>query len=260
MHLKAIFICLTLGLALFGNMSAAQQQAPTRSDLIDLIGQMPELSRTREELSKLGYKGEQLDLAVEHEQQLLKDKVVAGYIADRLLALYNGNLPTAWAPEGLISPLFDVGYTNLSRSDKAFYYQVQLALLKAMPTRDCGLIIKGRMSERRLDRAVSQAEARLSPATLKRYYQLQRAAIRSGVSKAPKTLSPADSARIQERLNASLRSRIEQDPSLSAAGAAFENMNRASAAGACQAGMLYYDVALQMKGRDLDHALLFLNE
>jgi len=116
------------------------------------------------------------------------------------------------------------------------------------------------MSERRLDRAVSQAEARLSPATLKRYYQLQRAAIRSGVSKAPKTLSPADSARIQERLNASLRSRIEQDPSLSAAGAAFENMNRASAAGACQAGMLYYDVALQMKGRDLDHALLFLNE
>jgi len=120
LHLKAIFICLTLGLALFGNMSAAQQQAPTRSDLIDLIGQMPELSRTREELSKLGYKGEQLDLAVEHEQQLLKDKVVAGYIADRLLALYNGNLPTAWAPEGLISPLFDVGYTNLRAAIRHF--------------------------------------------------------------------------------------------------------------------------------------------
>ena len=261
LQLKALFAWLALSLALCSGVSVAQEQtAPTRADLIRFIGQMPELSGTREALARQGYQGRQLDLAVDHEEKLLNDKVIAGYIADRLIGLYNGNLPTGWAPDGLIMPLFATGYTNLPRGDKVYYFKVQAAILRAMPANDCGLVIKGRMSNRRLERAFGQAEARLSPDTLQRYYQLQRTAIRSGVSKAPRTLSPADNARIQERLNAAVRTRVETDPNLKGAGKALENMNRASSANACQAGLLFYDTALSMTGRDLDHVLLYLNQ
>ncbi|QGX96907.1 hypothetical protein EI983_00870 [Roseovarius faecimaris] len=260
MYLKALFTCLTLIMATLSGASLAQQSPPTRTELIEFIGQIPELKGTREAMAQLGYKSPQLDLVVDHEQRLWNDKVIAGYVADRLIGLYNGNLPNGWAPEGLIAPLFDSGYTNLSRSDKIFYFKVQSAILNAMSVNECGLIIKGRMSERRLERTISRAEARLSADTLKRYYQLQRTAIRTGVSKAPKTLSPADSARIQEKLNAAVRSRIESDPNLKGVAAAMENMNRASTTNACQTGLLYYDTALSMKGRDLDHVLLYMNE
>ena len=260
MRLRAIFICLVLGLATSGTIATSQEEALKRSDLIELMGKIPEMSRVRERLEKQGYTGRKLDLAVDHETRLMNDKVVAGYFADRLIALYNGNLPPGWAPDGLIGPLFEAGYTNLPRREQVFYFQVQRSLLQAMETRDCGLLMKGRMTERRLERVLGSAESRLSADTLKRYYQLQRTAIRTGVSRAPRKLSPADSARIQERLNMALRARIEGDESLASVGAAFENMNRASAAQACQAGIVFYETALSLKGRELEHVLLYLNE
>ncbi len=249
-------------LAIFGSASfaVAQQPSVTRAELVELIGKLPELNDTKLSLQRQGFSGDKLALALDHENRMMRDKVIAGYIADRLLALNNGNLPSGWAPNGLVSPLFSSGYTNLSRGDKAFYWKVQRSLLAAMTTRDCGLIVKGRMNETRLERTISQAEARLSAATLKRYYQVQRNAIRTGVSRSPKTLSPADSARIQEKINQVLRARLDSDATLAPAAGAFDNMNRASAGAACQAGILFYDVALGLSGRDLDHALLYLNE
>lgn len=260
MTFKTIVLCLCLGLGMLGSAAEAQNVKVTRDDLIELIGELPEMNGTRAYLEKQGFEGEKLQLGLEHERKLMNDKQVAGYIADRILAVYDGNLPSGWAPQGLLGPLFNNGYTHLSTSDKAFYFQVQKSLLQAMTTRDCGLVIKGRMSPRRLEQTVGKAEARMSTSTLKRYYELQRRAINMGVTRAPKTLSPTDSARIQEKINKDLRARIEGDPALKPAGIAFANMNRATPAQACQAGVLFYDVALDRKGRDLQHALLYLNQ
>ncbi len=257
MYPKIVLLCLMLGL---GGMAAAQDSPATREDIIELMGQLPDMSGMRERLTAQGFSGEKLALAEEHERRLMTDKAVTGYIADRLIAVYDGNLPRAWAPQGLIAPLFDNGYTHLPTSDKALYYKVQLAILNSMQPRECGLLVKGRMSEQRMDRLVGQAEARLSAPTLKRYYALQREAIRNGISRAPKTLSPADSARIQEKINETLRLRVEADPALRSIGSAFDNFNRAKPAHACEAVKLYYDVVLKMKGRDLQHALIYLHE
>lgn len=260
MYFKPLFAVLIVSLIGFSNPVQAQQPAVSRGELIELIGKLPELNGSKQALSRQGFKDDKLAIAFDHQNRLMGDKVVAGYIADRLLAVSNGNLPSGWAPDGLISPLFSSGYTNLSRGDKVFYWQVQQTVLKAMPTRECGLLVKGRMNEARTERVVGQAEARLSTSTLKRYYEIQRKAIRIGVSRGPKALSPQDAARTQEKINQTLRDRISSDPALAQVGSAFDNMNRASPANACQAGILFYDVALSLRGRDLENALLFLNE
>jgi len=254
---KIVLICLMLGL---GGAAVAQSGPSTREDIIELMGQLPELNGMRERLAAQGFSGEKLALAEDHERRLMTDEAVTGYIADRLIAVYDGNLPRAWAPEGLIAPLFDNGFTHLSTADKTLYFQVQLAVLNSMRPRDCGLLIKGRLSEQRAGRLVGQAESRLSTSTLRRYYALQREAIRSGINRAPRTLSPADSARIQEKINETLRQRIEADPALRPIGAALGNLNRATPVHACGAAKLYYDVVLKMKGRDLQHALIYLND
>lgn len=252
-------LCLAAGLVLGtpGGHAAAQESAALRAEIIEFIKQLPEISGTRERLIRQGFSGEKLELAVEHERLILEDRVVTGYIADRLIALYDGNLPRAWAPDGLIGPLFDNGFTHLSVSDMAYYFKVQLAMLQNMPVRDCGMVVKGRISEQRMERVMGQTEARLSAPTLSRYYGIIRKAIHTGVTRQPKLLSPADDARIQERINQKIRERIETDDSLDAR--TFEALGRASAQDACRAGSLFYEIVLEMKGRDLQHALLYLH-
>lgn len=259
MRLKMFLTCVFLGAACFGSLSIAQSTEPKRADIIRLIGQMPEFSQTREQLIRQGFRGENLAVAEEHARLILNDPAIAGYMADRVLALYSGNLPAESAAEGLIGPLYVSGITHLPEKELAYFYRVQRALMDGMSTRLCGLMVKQRLSARKLDEVMAQAEARLSTKTLKSYYRIQRKVLRLGVNRGPQRLSPSEEARIQAVISKLVEKRISDAANARSLKRAFENLDRATNAVACQAGKMISDAVLELKGRDLRHALLYLS-
>lgn len=259
MPVKALIAGLCMGLMCLVSPATAQSAQNTRNEIIRLLGQLPEIAPVRGQLMAQGFEGEKLALAEAHSKRIMTDPLIAGYIADRLIALYDGNLSAASATEGLIAPLYESGITHLPLRELVYYHKVQRVLLDGMSTRDCGMLVKGQMRPARMEDVLGRAEARLSARTLRDFYRIQYKAMRLGVTRAPKQLSPAESGRIQGVIFDTLRARVESDKNARALTNTFENFDRASNASACSAAKLFTDTVLDLKGRDLQQALLYLS-
>ncbi len=258
MPLKPLIAAIFLGLVVTASPGVAQSAKDSRDEIIDLLGRLPEIAPLRDQLIEQGFRGEKLVLVEEHTRLMMNDKVVAGYIADRLIALYDGDLSAGVATEGLVAPLYDSGVTHLSLPEMRFFHQMQRALLDAMSARNCGLIVKGQMRPQRMEDLLGRAEARFSVKTLRTYYRIQRKAVRLGVTRAPKQLSPRDRARTEQRIAEALRARVQSKENARGMARTFENLTSSRPVAACEAGKLFADVILEMEGKDLRDALLYL--
>ena len=258
MPLKPLIALVFLALATVAGQGVAQTAKDSREQIIDLLGRLPEIAPVRDQLMAQGFRGEKLALAEEHTRLMMNDKLVAGYIADRLIALYDGDLSAGVATEGLIAPLYDSGITHLPLAEMKFFHQMQRALLDGMSQRNCGLIVKGQMRPQRMEDTLGRAETHFTLKTLRTYYRIQRKAVRLGVTRAPKQLSPMDHARIEQTIAQALRARVASDENAKALARTFDNLDRARPIAACAAGKLFADVILEMNGKELRLALLYL--
>ncbi|MRU15115.1 hypothetical protein FDP25_06695 [Roseovarius sp. A21] len=258
MPLKPLITLVFLAIAAVVGPGAAQTARDSREQIIDLLGRLPEIAPVRDQLVAQGFRGEKLALAEEHTRLMMNDRLVAGYIADRLIALYDGDLSAGVATEGLIAPLYDSGITHLSLPEMRFFHQMQRALLDGMSTRNCGLIVKGTMRPQRMEDTLGRAETHFTLKTLRTYYRIQRKAVRLGVTRAPKQLSPLDRARIEQTIAQALRARVASEENAKSLARTFDNLERARPVEACAAGKLFADVILDMEGQDLRDALLYL--
>ena len=259
MPLKILIALFFMGLSTLAGPSAAQSARDSRDEIIDLLGRLPEIAPVRNQLIDQGFRGEKLALAEDHMRLMMNDKLIAGYIADRLIALYDGDLSGGVATEGLIAPLYDSGITHLPLAEMKFFHQMQRALLDGMSRRHCGLIVKGDMRPQRMEDILGRAETYFTIKTLRTYYRIQRKAVRLGVTRAPKQLSPIARARIERRISEALNARVQSVENGRAVARTFDNLQRASAASACDAGKLFADVILDLEGRDLREALIYLS-
>jgi len=259
MPIKSLITLVFLGVAVLVGPSAAQSAKDSREEIIALLGRLHEIVPIRDQLIEQGFRGEKLELAEDHTRLMMNDKLVAGYIADRLIALYDGDLSGLAATEGLIAPLYDSGVTHLSVEEMRFFHEMQRALLDGMSKRNCGLIVKGEMRPRRMEDVLGRAETYFSIKTLRTYYGIQRKAVRLGVTRAPKQLSPSARTRIEQRISEALNTRVQSVENGRAVARSFDNLQEASAASACEAGKLFADVILDLEGRDLRKALLYLS-
>lgn len=237
---------------------AAQDSTVRKSDLVRLLGELNNFTSVRQDMQALGFEGEKLDLAEAQIARMLRDPLIAGNIADRVLASQQNSIPSAQAG-GLFWPLVDRGLGHLPVRDMRYFYLVEQTMLKALPARECGLLIKERLAPERRARVTGRVAARLNTPALREYYRIQFRAAQLGATREAAQLSARDEARIVERINAAVAEELKDKPDAAAIKRAFSDLNRVNNRRACAAGRMFMDAVLSLKGRDLHHALILLS-
>ena len=237
---------------------SAQTETVRKSDIVRLLRQLPEFSPIREDMIALGFRGAKLDLAVGQIERMLKDPGIANNIADRVIAAQRSTVLPSEAG-GLFWPLVDRGLGHLTPPELRYFYQVEQAMLKALSPRQCGLIIKERLSPKRLAQATGRVASRLTTPTLREYYRIQFKAAQIGAARAPKRLSTEAEARAIFNINQALTQALEDRPDKDALTRAYDDLLRVGNRRACTAGRVFMDAVLSLEGRDLQDALILLS-
>ncbi|MEB8387642.1 hypothetical protein OO012_10410 [Rhodobacteraceae bacterium KMM 6894] len=251
--------CLALMLCLSGPSAQAQSEV-TRSDLIRMLGRLYDDLPIREDLMSLGFRGENLDLAVEQAKRVLRDPDVAGYVADRVLALQSGTAPPPTrAAEGLLWGLMDRGISHLPLRDLRYYYVVEQAVLKAMSPRNCGLAVRERMSPERLADETARIAARLNTPALRTYYDIQLRAAQLGATRPQLKMSTARIEAAEQSIFEALARLIASRDDAEKLMRTFSRLDNADNRSACTAGRAFIDAVLSLEGKALHEALIYLS-
>ncbi len=231
----------------------------SKADIVRLLGRLFESEPVRADLVRLGFKGENLELAVGQVQRMMNDPKIAGYIADQVLGFQKHPDIVVTGAQGLLWQLIDRGITHVPLRDLRYYHLVAQTVLNAMPIRECGLAVKDQLSPRELSDATSRVAAKLNTPALREYYRIQIDAARFGTSRAPRSLSASAQARIEEIVFKALVTQIAAQPDSQQIMAAFGDLRRASNRHACAAGRLFNAAVLSLEGRDLRDALILIS-
>ncbi|MFN3207804.1 MAG: hypothetical protein ACE369_02155 [Roseovarius sp.] len=258
MRFIAVIACLLLA----GTVGALSQERDTqmeRREVIRLLGQLPDIAPVREDLQRLGFRGENLALAVRQAELLYRDPVIAGYVADRVIAAFED--PTSvQVADGLMWPLIERGLGHLTTGELKFYYTVERTIMEAMTVRQCGLAVSHRMRPQHFAEVTSRVAARMNTEALKEYYRIQAKAARIGARRAPVRLSAAEIRRVEERVQAVMTRSIEATDRAGRLMAAMVNLDRASTTDACAIGRLFLNTVLQFEGRALRESLVYMSQ
>ena len=258
MPLRPLFclIALTLGLSL--PLAAKEQAAADRADIIRLLARMTEFMPVEREFRALGFEGENLELAMEQHRRVFADPEIAAYVADRLIAVHEGRLPMPREAGGLLGPLVDRGVGHLPRADLIYFYKVENTIFNALSKRDCGLVVKRRLSEQRLADATARLAARLNTPALREYYRIQYRAAQLGLTHEMIRLSPEENARI-ERMIGDRIFEDAKDEEIRDFIRIFQNPRRTTNRQACRAGRTIMNKVMMLEGRDLQDALIYFS-
>jgi len=240
---------------------AAPQEAeikPDRAEIIRLLGQLPDIAPIREELHAVGFRGANLELAVKQAELIYRDPLLAGYVADQVIAAFEAP-QTAQAAGGLMWPLVERGLGHLTTSELKFYYQVERAMIKALPARQCGLAVRNRLSDQRFADLTSRVAARMETRALREYYRIQATAARFGGNAQPVRTAPSSIERVEARIQGVMARSIAGSRNPDALLGALGDLDRATNAQACTIGRLFMDVVMTFKGRALRETLVYMS-
>lgn len=255
----AVLVCLTLWPATLPAAAEGEVVVVTKADIVRLLGEIPDMAPVRQDMRALGFRGENLELAVAQNRAFYTDPEIAGYIAERVLAAY-ANPGQPGQANGLIWPLIDRGLGHLPTRQLKYYYEVEATMIDALPVRQCGLVIRSKLSAEAHSEAMSRMAARLNPPALRAYYRIQLRAARLGTSRPAVRLSRAQFERVRAGLDREMDLLIAASPNPARLRAAMRDLDRADNRRACAIGRLMYDAILRLEGRTLREALIFLGQ
>lgn len=266
-HIQAIFLIIACAVGLVPRASHAQtallpvaaQDSVSRADLIRLLGRLHEDEAVRADLTSLGFTGERLELATQHAADMLRDPVIAGYVADRVLALRAGEIVPMAQAQGLLWGVIDQGLGHLPLRDLRYYYLVEQAVLGGMPADICGRAVRGLLPPTRMAEVTARAAARLNVEGLRNYYRIQLRAAQLGASRGPVRLSPERAAKAEASIFAALTRHIATMPDAAKIERSFTRLDKASNRDACRAGKIFIEAVLTLEGRELHDALIQLS-
>jgi hypothetical protein len=250
---------LCMGFAVPASAQANDAAGVSRADLVRLLGRMHQEDAVRADLAALGFAGENLDLATQHAADMLQDPIIAGHIADRVLAVQGGGRVELSKAQGLLWGVIDRGLGHLPLRDLRYYYLVEQAVLGAMPTRTCGRAVRGTLPPARMADVTARTAARLNTEGLRNYYRIQLRAAQLGATRARAQLSPAQAAAAEADIFAALTRRIATEKDAPRIMRSFSDLGRASNRDACSAGRLFIDAVLTLEGDALKNALVQLS-
>ncbi len=258
MRTFVISLCLLVVLPFWAAASQTSGQVRVnRADMIRMLGELPGVLPFRRDLTRLGFRGQNLELAVTHAGSFYKDPTIAGYVADRVIAAYT-NPTFEVAPQGLIWPLIERGMGHLTLGELRFYYSVEQAMINSLSSRECGLAVRGRMSDKRFSEAMSRKTAQLDTKTLQEFYRVELKAARLGAVRAPVRLSQQATARTAEKVDQRMSALVEAAPDTERLQQAMRNLERTDNTSACRVGRMFYQAVMTLNRNDLRDGLLYL--
>ncbi|MEM8775365.1 MAG: hypothetical protein AAGF53_10040 [Pseudomonadota bacterium] len=257
MRILAILFCL-FGLIL---PAAAQEQidlSERRDEIIDILSQIPDFAPVRQELQSAGFKGENLELAVRQSELMYRDPVLSGYLADELIKGFLD--PSTIQPRrGLIWPLVERGLGHLPTREMRYFYLVEQSLIRSLPNRQCGRVVRNRLSQERFAEITSKTIARLDTATLREYYRIQKKAARLGAKRKAVRLTNAQIAAVEKEIFAGVELKLKGRDDEARLRAAIADLPNARNSDACKAGKLFLETVLELEGQSLRNAMLFMS-
>lgn len=242
--------------------TALAQAAPidvNRAEMIRILGELPSALPIRADLVDLGFTGENLELAVKQAGSFYKDPIIAGYIADRVIAAY-ASPGQDIQPQGLIWPMVARGMGHLNLADLRYYYTVEQAMMNALPNRDCGRAMRGRLTDKEFADAMSRMAARLETGALQKFYRIEFDAAQLGATRQPVRLTEQVKRDVGAAIDARLNALLQSEPDASRLRAAMQNLTRADNKSACRVGRLFYTAVLTLDQGDLRHGLLMFGQ
>lgn len=267
-HLMILmFTCVGMLLGLATGPSRAQGAAPqvaaqdsvSRADLTRLLGRLHEEETVRKDLTALGFAGEKLELATQHAANMLRDPVIAGYVADQVLALRAGGRVPITQAEGLLWGVIDQGLAHLPPSDLRYYYLVERAVLGGMTVDLCGRAVRGALRPERMAEVTARTASRMNVEGLRNYYRIQLHAAQLGATRGPVRLSPERAAKAEASIFAALTRYISAQPDAAKIMRHFDNLETVNNRDACRAGKIFIDAVLTLQGSELNDALIQLS-
>lgn len=230
----------------------------TKADIMRLLAQIPEIAPVREDMRKLGFRGQNLELAVAQNRAFYTDPVVAGHIAEQVMMAY-ANPGQPGQAQGLIWPLIDRGLGHLPTRKLKYYYEVEATMIDALPVRQCGRIIRNDLSAQAHSDAMSRVAARLNTPALKEYYAIQLRAAQLGAQRGAVRLSRAQFDRVRAGLDREMDILVAGTPRPGRIRAAMRDLRHADDRRACVIGRLMYDAVMRLEGQVLRDALIFMS-
>lgn len=255
--MKRLLLTLSFLIGL-GLPQAEAQRAPEKAEIIAILGQLYAVPGMRAEMARAGFEGENLDLAMGQIKTVLGDRQIAGYLADRLIALGQGRPESAALATGLIEPLLDRGLSHLSARELAYFYQVETAVVNAMPKRLCGMAFRNRLGPKALTQSTAKVAARLNSPALKAYYRIQYKAAKLGLTRGPKRLSAAARAKAERSIFDALTAKAAGEKNGARLLQAFAQLERANNTLACDAGRMFLTTVMEMAPRARHEALVYM--
>ncbi|MBU2981580.1 hypothetical protein KO498_07095 [Lentibacter algarum] len=256
-RLMTVRAVILTGLMLVGTLAFA---APSRDDVIDFLGRVYTEEGLRRELTGHGFRGENLALSMAHVRRVMNDRVVTGAIADRLIAAGQGKLEPTGSADGFLMPIVERGLTRLPAPELSYYYKVEATVFKALPTRECGLELKGRLHPAAMSHLAANATSKLNTPALKEYYRIVHKAARLGATRKPVQLGQAEQAKRGKRLFAAMQAEAAKRSNGAALMRAYENEWKVSNAVACEAGLLLFDTILTLPAGERHRMLVMISQ
>lgn len=257
MRLVTIFI-LILGMSFPVAAQESLDLSKRRDEVIEILNQIPDFAPLRQELQSAGFKGENLELAITQSQLMYRDPVLSGYLADELIKGFLD--PSSIRPRrGLIWPLVERGLGHLKTSEMRYFYRVEQSLISSLPTRQCGRVVRNRISQERFAEITSKTIARLETNTLREYYRIQKKAARIGAKRKPVRLSNEQIVAIEREIITRVELNLQSRSDANRIRAAIADLPNARNVDACAAGKIFLDTVLQLEGKSLRNAMLYMS-
>lgn len=256
--IKALLLSLVLWPAATPAAPQEGEIVVTKADIMRLLAQIPEIAPVREDMRALGFRGENLELAVAQNRAFYTDPVIAGFIAEQVMMAY-ANPGQPGQAQGLIWPLIDRGLGHLPTRKLKYYYEVEATMIDALPVAQCGRIIRNDLSAEAHSDVMSRMAARLNAPALKEYYAIQLRAARLGASRGAVRLSKPQFDRVRAGLDREMEVLIAGTPGPAGIRAAMRDLRHADDRRACVIGRLMYDAVMRLEGQTLRDALIFMS-
>ena len=120
-----IFIrLLFVAILAFPAAATAQQQNVSKQDVVRLLEKLQLEQNNPDALEGLGFRGEKLDLMLDHGQKLAQNRVILEFMADKLIGAQSGAQP-ADALGGLMTPLLRRGMPYLPIKEQRYFLNVE---------------------------------------------------------------------------------------------------------------------------------------
>lgn len=248
-------------IAAWASAAPAQNAAipVNRAEMIRILGDLPGAMPIRQDLQRLGFEGENLELGVAQAGSFYKDPVIAGYIADRVIAAYM-NPDAVVEAQGLIWPMIARGMGHLSLGELRYYYSVEQAMINALPVRDCGQAMRGRFTDAQFSDAISRMAARLDTTALKEFYRIEFKAAQLGAKRGAVELSETQKRKVGAAIDVRLEALLAGEPDETRLRGVMLNLDRARNKDACRIGRLFYQAVMTLPPGEQRNGLLLIGQ